>query len=81
MDEERFNPFTEAIANARAGIEGVLRRTPPPRQVQEEIAEYDRRVSDPAAFPEWLAIYERHGVAGVMDYVESMKQTKKKWGL
>lgn len=80
--EERFNPFSEAIANARAGMSGVLKRTPPPPEIAEAVAEYDRRVSDPeGSLPEWKAIYDLHSVEGVLGYLRDMKRLKERWGL
>ena len=80
--EKRFNPFTEAIANARSGVSGLLKQTPPPPDVADAIEEYNWRVSDPeGALPEWQAIYDLHGVQGLTDYMNNMKKMKDTWGL
>ncbi len=79
--EERFNPFSEAIENAKAGVAGVLKRTPLPSSIEDQVAEYDRRMNDPAALPELIAIYERHQLGGLLDYVANMEKLKRAWGL
>jgi len=79
---DRFNPFTEAIRNARAGVGDLMRQTPPPREVLDAVQEYDRRINDPgAALPEWRAIHELHGYEGVLGYMQDMKRLKETWGL
>ena len=82
MDEERFNPFTEAIRNKMAGVQGVLRQIPPPENIRQAVEEYDRRVADPQAYlPEWQAILELQGPKGLVDYLEGVKKVKETWGL
>jgi hypothetical protein len=45
-----------------------------PQQL-EAIETFERRMSDPATFAhEWAAIKERHGVEGVLKYMDEMSK-------
>lgn len=80
MDEERFNPFTEAIQNVGSGLRGLMRSTPPPPRIQEAVDLYNQRLRDPDIY-ELRAIYELHGPEGAMEYVKDIENKRKAWGL
>lgn len=82
MKDARFNPFSEALSNRLRGIHGVLKQTPPPRNIADAVADYERQMADPeAAVPEFRAILERHGPEGLVDYLEGSSRLKETWGL
>ena len=80
MDEERFNPFSQALANVGVGIKGLMRSTPAPPRIREAVDLYNQRVDSPDMY-QMRAIYELHGLEGAIEYVQSMENQKRSWGI
>jgi len=78
--EERFNPFSQALANVGVGVKGLMHATPPPPRIREAVDAYQQRIGDPDMY-EMRAIYERYGLKGAMEYVQDIENKRKAWGL
>lgn len=77
----RPNPFDAAFDEVRKAVEGAMSRVPPPQHVVEAVADFDRRLSDPAAAAELTAIIQRYGEEEAARYVSTMLRDKETWGL
>jgi len=78
--DKRFNPFSEALRNVGIGVDAVFKQTPPPPEIQMAVDEYRGRVAEPGLY-ELRAIYDNKGWEGLLDYVQSMENATKRWGL
>ena len=71
------NPFEKALeGNA---VSKVLSSLDPPDNIRMAIDNFNRRMNDPAALPEWIVIYQQSGAQGVTDYIEELTELSEAW--
>jgi hypothetical protein len=76
------NPFTGAFDEVGRAIDSAFKSVPPPPNVTRAIQEFDRRMADPDAWAEWMAIFKRKGgTEGIRKYIDDMEKLKGTWGV
>lgn len=81
MASRRPNPFDAAFDEVGKAVEGAMKRVPPPQHIVEAVADFDRRLSDPAAAAELRAIINIKGEEEAARYISTMLREKETWGL
>ena len=71
------NPFTTAFDSNP--MNEALSDLEPPDEIKMALGNFQRRMSDPEAFPELLAIANQRGGQGVVDYVNDLTQLTEAW--
>lgn len=72
-----MNPFETALENT--AVNKVLSTLEPPDNIRMAIENFNRRMNDPAALPEWIAIYKKGGIQGVTNYMEELTELSEAW--
>ncbi|NIN95626.1 MAG: hypothetical protein GTN93_10930 [Anaerolineae bacterium] len=79
MDSQRRNPFDAALDEVGRAVDAAMRNVPPPPHVTQALNDFDRRLNDPSAWPEWRAIINRKGEKEAARYVSTMLRWKRTW--
>jgi Mg/Co/Ni transporter MgtE len=75
------NPYINPYAKALEGraMNSALSRLEPPAEIKMALDNFRRRMNDPEAFPEIVAIYKQRNLQGLLDYITEGTKLTEAW--